>query len=178
MSVVPQHGILRKHYEEAVEDNEHKPSIFWHAWLQRTFYEVDEFSVIEESSSDGPGSRVEMAVKRYDSANHHFMPVLLVVCEQPPTGSVREVEDQALEAALHCISIDNLLRIYAITSIGVSFRTWLMNKKSTSLIPLHGTAGMGSSQEYIDADSDHAYELTKVVELVKSDLLNGDLQSR
>jgi hypothetical protein len=167
MSIVPRHGLLRKHYEEAEQNIEYTSSAFWQAYLQRAFHEVDTYSVTAESSPDGSRRRVDMVVKKYDP-DHHTFTALLWVEFKRPTGSVLEVETQALDAALRCIAADNLLWIYAITTVGVSFRTWLVERDTTALQPMHGTAVRADRQQYINADTDGAYELTKTINLVKT----------
>ncbi|CZT43170.1 uncharacterized protein RSE6_03164 [Rhynchosporium secalis] len=167
MSVVPREGLLRKHFEEAVQDIEYKSSAFWQAYFQRAFPEVDTYSVTAESSPDGSRRRVDMVVKKYDVHHHTFTALLWIECKRP-TGSVREVETQALDAALRCITADNLLWIYAITTVGVSFRTWIVESDNYSLQPLHGTADLPDRRQYIYADTDGAYELTKTINLVKT----------
>ena len=167
MSIVPREGLLRKHFEEAVQNIEYKSSAFWQAYFQRAFPEVDTYSVTAESSPDGSRRRVDMVVKKYDSDHHTFTALLWIECKRP-TGSVREVETQALDAALRCIAADNLLWIYAITTVGISFRTWLVESGTNSLQPLHGTAEWADRQQYINVDTDSAYELTKTISLVKT----------
>jgi hypothetical protein len=122
MSIVRREGLLRKHFEEAVQDIEYKPSAFWQAYLQRAFHELDTYSVTAELSPDGSRRRANMVMKRYDDGHHTFTVILWVECKRP-SRSIREVETQALDAALRCIATDNLLFIYAMTTVGVSFRT-------------------------------------------------------
>ena len=108
-----------------------------------------------------------MVVKKYDLDHHTFTALLWIECKRP-TGSVQEVETQALDAALRCIAADNLLWIYAITTVGVSFRTWLVENGTTVLQPLHGTTVQADRRQYIGADTDGAYELTKTINLVRT----------
>jgi hypothetical protein len=107
MSIVPPNGLLRKHFEEAVQDIEYKSSAFWQAYLQRAFHELDTCSVTAEFYPDGSRKRVDTVVKRYDDGHHTFPVMLWVECELP-SGSIREVETQALDAALRYIAADNL----------------------------------------------------------------------
>ena len=167
MSIVPRQGLLRKHFEEAELNIEYKLSAFWQAYFQRAFPETDTYSVTAESSPDGSRRRVDMVVKKYDRDHHTFAALLWIECKRP-TGSVQEVETQALDAALRCIAADSLLWIYAITTIGVSFRTWLVDRDTTALQPLHGTAVLADRRQYVGADTDGAYELTKTINLVKA----------
>ncbi|KLP17922.1 Uncharacterized protein LW94_5686 [Fusarium fujikuroi] len=148
-------GLLRKHYEEAVEDIEYKSSAFWMAVLQRAFYELDQYSVTPESSPDGSLRRVDMVVKRYDQDNHTLSALLWVECKRP-SGSVQEVEEQALDAARRCIQRDGLMWIWAMTTVGVSFRMWFVDAHGGQLVPMHGTAAQADKRQYLDANSSSA----------------------
>ncbi len=127
MSIV-QTGLLRKHYEEALEDVEYKSSAFWQAVLLRNFWESDLYSVTAECSPDGSLRRVDMVVKRYDADHHTLSALLWVECKRP-SGGVQEVEDQALDAAGRCIDKDNLMWIWAMTTTGTSFRLWFIDAR-------------------------------------------------
>ncbi|KAE8442160.1 hypothetical protein EG329_003811 [Mollisiaceae sp. DMI_Dod_QoI] len=133
----------------------------------RAFYETDIYSVTSESSPDGSRRRVDHVVKRYDPNHHTFTALLWIECKRP-TGSVLEVENQALDAALRCILADDLLWIYTVTTVGLSFRTWIVPHGARALQPLHGTAVVADRHQYIRADTDGAYELTKTIDLVKT----------
>ena len=167
MSAIPSEGILRKHYEEAVEDVEYKSSAFWQAWMQRAFFETDIYSVTSESSPDGSLRRVDLVVKRYDSF-HHTLSALLWVEMKRPTGNIGQVERQALDAALRCLKKDGLIWIYVMTTIGVSFRAWFVERDRPELQPLNGNAAIADWGQYIDIDTDNAIVLNNVVNLVKS----------
>lgn len=167
VSVVPPTGIVRMHYVDATEDIEYKSSAFWQVWLQRSFFEVDIYSVTGESSPDGSLRRVDIVVKRYDPAHDTLSAMLWVECKRP-SGSVLEVEHQALDAALRYIATDGLLWIYAMTTVGVSFRSWFVERDREELVPLHGTPVLADRAQYIDADSEDACVLQRTVELVKS----------
>lgn len=117
---------------------------------------------------DGSRRRVDIfIVKRYDDAHHTFTVMLWGECKRP-SESIREVETQALDAALRYIAADNLLFIYAMTTVGVSLRTWFVERGSKSLQPFHGTVGVADRRQYINADTDGAYELAKTIHLVKT----------
>ena len=66
------------------------------------------------------------------------------------------------------MATDNLLFIYAMTTIGVSFRTLFVESVSKSLQPFHGTAEVADRRQCINADTDGTYELTKTIHLVKT----------
>ncbi|KAM0554151.1 hypothetical protein ACHAPJ_006950 [Fusarium lateritium] len=160
-------GLLRKHYEEAIEDIEYKSSAFWQAVLQRAFYEPDIYSVTAESSPDESLRRVDMVVKRYDENNHTLSALLWVECKRP-SGSVQEVEDQALDAARRCIQKDNLMWIWAMTTVGVSFRMWFVDARVRQLVPMHGTATQADKRQYIDADSPASSVFPDAIQHIKN----------
>ncbi|CAG7565725.1 unnamed protein product [Fusarium equiseti] len=160
-------GLLRKHYEEAIDDIEYKSSAFWQAVLQRAFYEPDIYSVTAESSPDESLRRVDMVVKRYDENNHTLSALLWVECKRP-SGSVQEVEDQALDAARRCIQRDNLMWIWAMTTVGVSFRMWFVDARVFQLEPMHGTAVQADRRQYIDADSPAASVFPDAIQRIKN----------
>ncbi|KAH7231705.1 uncharacterized protein BKA55DRAFT_524309 [Fusarium redolens] len=162
-----QSGLLRKHYEEAVDDIEYKSSAFWMAVLQRAFYEPDIYSVTPESSPDGSLRRVDMVVKRYDQDNHTLSALLWVECKRP-SGSVQEVEDQALDAARRCIQRDGLMWIWAMTTVGVSFRMWFVDARGGQLVPMHGTAAQADRRQYIDANSPAASVFPDAIQSIKN----------
>lgn len=80
---------------------------------------------------------------------------LTMECKRP-SGSLRDVEDQAIDAAKRCIESENLLFIYMTTTVGVSFRIWFYERGAESLTPFHGKATNADRTQYIDADSDNA----------------------
>lgn len=127
MSIVPREGLLRKHFEEAERNIEYTSSAFWQAYFQRAFPEMDTYSVTAESSPDGSRRRADMVMKKYDHDHHTFTALLWIECKRP-TGSIREVETQALDAALRCIGADNLLWIYAVTTVASRFALSLSKK--------------------------------------------------
>lgn len=168
MGIVPATGIVRKLYEDAAQDIEHKPSAFWQVWLQRSFFETDVYSVtVDESSPDSPLRGVDIVVKRYNHAHDTIPAMLWVECEGP-SGSIAEAERQALDAASRCMVANNLLWIYAMTTVGVSFRSWVVSRGRGELEPLHGAAVAGDRTQYIDADSEAAWVFERTVSSVKS----------
>lgn len=166
MSVVPPTGIVRKHYVEAHEDIEYKSSAFWQAWLQRAFFELDSYSVTGELLPGESLGRVDIIVKRYDSSNNSVPALLWVRCRRP-SCSIAEAERQVLDAAMRCIATDNLRWIYGITTVGVSFRSWFVEREINKLVPIHGTAVSADRTQYIDADSEDAWVLARTIALVK-----------
>ncbi|KAG5766484.1 hypothetical protein H9Q69_011498 [Fusarium xylarioides] len=165
MSIV-RTNFLRKFYEEAIDDIEYKSSAFWQNILQEAFHERGIYSVTAESSPDESRRRVDVVVKRYDENNHTLSALLWVECKRP-SGSVQEVEDQALDAARRCIRSDNLMWIWAMTTIGVSFRMWFVDAGGYQLEPMHGTAVRADKGQYIDADSPASSVFPDAIQRIK-----------
>lgn len=168
MSIV-RPGLLRKHYELAAQGPEYPAAAFWQVVLQRAFNEPEVYSVTSESSPDGTLRRVDMVVMRYD-ANHDTLSALLWIECKRPSGDVREVERQALDAAERCIQKDNLMWIWAMTTVGVSFRMWFVNARFRKLDPMHGTAAVADRSQYIDADSPAASIFPVAIQHIKNGL--------
>lgn len=110
-----------------------------------------------------------MVVMRYD-ANHDTLSALLWIECKRPSGDVREVERQALDAAERCIQKDNLMWIWAMTTVGVSFRMWFVNARFRKLDPMHGTAAVADRSQYIDADSPAASIFPVAIQHIKNGL--------
>ncbi|KAH7129631.1 hypothetical protein B0J13DRAFT_140058 [Dactylonectria estremocensis] len=165
MSIVTS-KFLRKHYNEALEDLECMSSAFWQVLLQQAFYMPGVYAVTTESPPDKSLRRVDLVVKRYDE-NHDTLSALLWVEFKRHTGSVKEVEQQALDAAKRCIQKDNLMWIWAMTTVGVSFRMWFISRDNLQLEPMHGTATKADKSQYINADSDEAIVFPEAVRRIK-----------
>lgn len=166
MSAVPRTGILRKLYEEAEEDIKYKSSEFWQAYFCHAFSETGTYSVTFASSPN------EIVVRKYNE-NHGNLSALHWIECQSPTSSLAEVETQALDAAQRCIKADGLMFIYVTTTVGVSFRSWIVQDGDSVLEPLHGTAVTADRSQYIGADTEFAHELTRTINLVKNGRLPG-----
>lgn len=75
---------------------------------------------------------------------HHMTTAMLwVECKQP-SGSIPEVEAQALDVAKACIKADDISFMYAMTTVGLSFRVWFYQKGGSALIPCHGEPTNGA----------------------------------
>ncbi|EXL93509.1 hypothetical protein NOF04DRAFT_13803 [Fusarium oxysporum II5] len=167
MSVVPSTGLLRKLYRDAAQDIEYQSSTFWQVWLQRAFHE-DEYMISCEMPPDESRRRVDAVVKRYDD-RHDTLSAVLWIEFKRPSGSVRQVEFQALDAAKRCIRTSNLESVYVMTTVGVSFRCWTVyGSDLLSLVPFNGGPADATRSQYIDADSYEAETLTRFVETVKA----------
>ncbi|KAM5367181.1 hypothetical protein ACJZ2D_010171 [Fusarium nematophilum] len=170
MSIVPARGILRKLYKEAAQDVKYKSASFWHAWLQRAFNDKDVYHITPGFSPDGSLKTVDEVVQRYDD-DHDTLSAMLWVEFKRPSGSVRQVEEQALDAAMRCITQDNLGYVYVMTTVRVSFRAWRVDAQDTAghrvLKPFHGGLADATRSQYINADSNDAQVLERFVETVK-----------
>lgn len=124
------------------------------------------YAVTTESSPDGSLRRVDLVVKRYDE-NNDTLSALLWVEFKRPNGNVKEVEEQALDAAKRCILKDNLLWIWAMTTVGVSFRMWFISRDALRLQPMHRTDVEADKSQYINADSYEAAIFPEAVRLIK-----------
>lgn len=89
------------------------------------------------------------------------MTSLLLVLYKRPGEDLREVEEQAFDAAKRCVQSENLLFIYVMTTVGVSFRVWVYEKGGDGLAPCHGEATEGDWTQYVDADSERAWVLSR-----------------
>lgn len=121
MSAVSNTGVLRKLLEEASHDIEYRASAFWQIFLQRAFRDDDNYIVVCEYPPDDSKRRVDIVIKHYN-ANHHNFTAMIYTEVKRPSGSLRDCEDQALDAALKAIDSDNLRAVYAMTTKGLLFR--------------------------------------------------------
>jgi hypothetical protein len=167
MSIVPQTGLLRKHYQEAVEDTEHKSSAFWQAYLQRAFHETDTYSVTATVSPDGLRGNADIMVTKYDDMDDiTFTNVVWIDCNRP-TESFVDMETRALGVASRYVEGECLSWIYVVTTIGVEFRVWILYAGNDVLDPLEGPGVRGNRESYVDANSMDAYDLTNTIAMVK-----------
>ena len=169
MSVVPEYGFLRKLFKEAVDNIEYKSSAFWQVYLREAFSDDPNYMVLCEQSPDGSSRRrVDIVVNKYDP-NHDTVTALLYVECKRPDGSLKRVEDQVLDAAKMAIRMYGLRATYAMTTVGVHFRTWIIRGDELVLDPLHGTNTRGDRSQYVSADSKEGAFLTETVRLIKTD---------
>ncbi|KAK7425946.1 hypothetical protein QQZ08_007528 [Neonectria magnoliae] len=172
MSLV-ESGLLRRLYSDArsdvPEDSQTAPWVFWQTVLQQSLYQPDAFAVTIGRSREGSLPHTEMAVRRYDEASDTLSGVLCVRCKHPSL-SVRDVEQQALDAAQTCMQRDGLQWIWAMTTVGVSFRMWYIDEGGVQVVPVSVPAPVakdGESGQYIDADSSDASVFSDAVQRIK-----------
>ncbi|KAI3340530.1 hypothetical protein F4824DRAFT_453595 [Ustulina deusta] len=168
MSVVPCTGVLRKLLEEAYQNIEYKSSAFWQIFLQRALQDDPNFIVVCEYSPDGSRRRVDIVIKRYN-ANHHNFTAMVYVEVKRRKGSIRDCEQQALDAALKAIDGDNLRAVYAMTTQGLFFRCWIVHHERRVLEPLHGENTVADRRQYIHVDSSESYELEEAIAHIRSE---------
>ncbi|KAJ0361001.1 hypothetical protein COL26b_013896 [Colletotrichum chrysophilum] len=87
------------------------------------------------------------------------------------SGSVAQVEDQALDAAKRVFQQEALERVFIMTTIGVAFRTWevVWDELGVQLVPLDGRSAAGTNlkAQYIDAFHPDATTLFSQVQQMK-----------
>ncbi|KAI0976398.1 hypothetical protein F4678DRAFT_416923 [Xylaria arbuscula] len=144
----PLQPVLRALFEEAKGVIvEYTASAFWQVLLQRAFSDDPNYIVVCEHSPDGTRRRIDIVVKRYDPVNDNITAMVFVEAKSEK-GSLKEVESQALDAAVRAIRHQNYKAVYAMTTQGLHFRFWIVNDEhARELEPLHGPA-------YVPADAD------------------------
>ncbi|KAF5638943.1 hypothetical protein F25303_7517 [Fusarium sp. NRRL 25303] len=142
-------------------------SAFWQAYLQRSFPRP--WLVLCEQGPDGSLRRVDMKVIYYNSHNRNFSPVLLVEVKRKK-GSMHEVEEQGLDAALKAINSQNSTGMYVITAIGLKYRAWYLSSGDRELQPLHGSIER-ASWEYLHVKQQAGVlNLEETIRLIKGEM--------
>ncbi|EXL39116.1 hypothetical protein FOCG_18269 [Fusarium oxysporum f. sp. radicis-lycopersici 26381] len=142
-------------------------SAFWQAYLQRNFPRP--WLVLCEQGPDGSLRRVDMKVIYYNSHGRNFSPVLLVEVKRKK-GSMHEVEEQGLDAALKAINSQNLTGMYVITAIGLRYRAWYLSREERELQPLHGSIEK-ASWEYLHVKQQAGVlNLEETIRLIKGEM--------
>ncbi|KAF6525982.1 hypothetical protein HZS61_009026 [Fusarium oxysporum f. sp. conglutinans] len=125
-------------------------SAFWQAYLQRNFPRP--WLVLCEQGPDGSLRRVDMKVIYYNSHGRNFSPVLLVEVKRKK-GSMHEVEEQGLDAALKAINSQNLTGM-----------------EERELQPLHGSIEK-ASWEYLHVKQQAGVlNLEETIRLIKGEM--------
>ncbi|KAH8686365.1 hypothetical protein BGZ61DRAFT_454378 [Ilyonectria robusta] len=175
MSIVTP-GLLRMHYDEAhremIEGPNNQDNKSWEFWQQlviSAFHEVNRSSIIAGSSSRTSIRQTEIVVRRYDEESDGLFSAMCVRCRRPDI-SLGKIEQMALDAARSHIDKEKLEWIWAMTTFGVSFRVWFVDKDAVRLIPMHGTATDGDEGQYIDVASPEASVISNVAQLIREGL--------
>lgn len=179
MSVVTG-GIVRKFYEGTLSNKiEYTSSAFWQVLLQRLFPENETYAVLCEYSPDASRRRCDITVLRYDDSHDTLSSLVWQECKPSEIanggGNARDAEEQAADAARRCIKKENLLCIYAITTVGTTFRLWRVDKGNgyrPELKPSQYESYV--MDQYISADSEDAWILQAFVKHVKEVIPLGD----
>ncbi|KAF5024837.1 hypothetical protein F66182_3076 [Fusarium sp. NRRL 66182] len=167
MAIIPAKGILRKLYQDAIQDIQNNSFGFWYTWLQKTFNEHDVYTVTTKFPLDNASQKVNVVVDRYDASADDILPVLLWVELKSLSGSIGQVESEARDAVEKYMEQHGVKHVYVITTIGVSFRAWVVTE-DRGLQPFHGGPAHGSESDYITADSNDARALETFIAKVKS----------
>ncbi|KAK7417480.1 hypothetical protein QQX98_004600 [Neonectria punicea] len=166
MSLV-ESGLLRPLYNDArCEDGKHGAWSFWQAVMRLALPQLDVCSVFAGRSSEASLRQTEMAVRRYDEPSDTLSDVRCVRCKHP-SFSVRDVEQQALDAAQTSMRKDGLQWIWAMATVGVSFRVWYIDEGGVQAVPVSVPAKDGESGQYIDAGSSDASVFSDAVQRIK-----------
>lgn len=175
MSIVTP-GLLRILYDEAhrevIDGPNNRDNKSWEFWQQlviSTFHELNRSSVIAGSSSGTSIRQTEIVVRRYDEENDGLFSVMCVRCRRPDI-SLRKIEQMALDAVRIRIHEEKIEWIWAMTTFGVSFRVWFVDKDAVRLIPMHGTATEGDEGQYIGVASPEASVISNVAQLIMEGL--------
>ncbi len=166
MSIL-QTGLLRKHYEEALEGIEHKPSAFWQVVLQRAFWGKrrilgdDRVLARQNPSACGYGGETvrPKPTTAYLLCSGSNASARVAACTR---SRVRRSTQPSV-----ILKKDNLMWIWAMTTLGTSFRMWFINARIRKLQPVHGNDVTGDRTQYIDADSPAASVFPDAVQSIK-----------
>lgn len=92
-------------------------------------------------------------MKRYD-LGHHILFVLFWIEYKRSNGNVQKIEDQTFDVTKRYIETDRLMWIWAITTVDVSFRIWIVYANNIhELHSFHKTVVDVDRTKYIDVDS-------------------------
>lgn len=107
-----------------------------------------------------------MVVKRFDVGRDSLEALLWVECKRR-SGSVRDVELQALDACRRCIQQDNSPFIWAMTTVDLSFRFWYLYRGDLALAHAHGSNTRADRTQYIEASTRRAALFHQVIQAIK-----------
>ncbi|KAI1207662.1 uncharacterized protein F4807DRAFT_434087 [Annulohypoxylon truncatum] len=141
--------VVRKFLEASYEQDhaEYRSSQLAQAAEQATFSMREGYFVSCEQPPDDTRRRMDIKIERMDP-DQHTMITTRVGEVKRGKGSVRVVEDQALDAAKKTIRHEGLLGTYAVTIVGVYFRGWLVDRLRKKLEPLCGPDDTADKSNY------------------------------
>lgn len=151
----------------AQHDIEYKSSAVWQTILQRKFpYPCQ---VLCEQAPDDSRRRCDMQILRYYSESHIAIPILYVEVKRRG-GSLKDVEEQGLDAGRRAIVEEGLTSIFILTAWGLRFRAWFVDKDDRALAPVFGTASKADRKEYLDLTTlEGIIELDKTIDLIRNE---------
>ncbi|KJR79824.1 uncharacterized protein SPSK_00050 [Sporothrix schenckii 1099-18] len=130
--------------------------------------------MVQHEVDPGPDDslrRSDMAVTRVSSAIDDEVALLWVECKSD-IGNARQVELQVLELCNRNMPRTGGIAgrvVWAMTTIGLTFRLWKFDKITRSLAPLHGQPEVTATRsEYIDAKHPDAVVFFHVVQQIKN----------
>ncbi|KIH89756.1 hypothetical protein SPBR_07723 [Sporothrix brasiliensis 5110] len=163
--------VLEMLYKKACGASESKARGFWNIALQHAFWERDLYMVQHEVNPDDSLRRSDMAVTRVSNTMNDEVALLWVECKSD-IGNARQVELQVYDVCNLNVPMDDDIanrEVWAMTTIGLSFRLWKFDCETRSLTPIHGQPGVTATRsEYIDAKHPDAVVFFHVVQEIKN----------
>lgn len=169
--------MLELHYTVARDQSSWNTAwSFWQVALQNAFDVIDTYNVTAQWGNEynDDSHQADILVQRLDADMVTNTVVLLCFqCrrDNSDTAALHEAERQALDACRRRMqrTSDKARQVWAMTTIGLSFRLWLFDASNDQLVPEHGPNTVGADQSlYIDAKSAEAVVLYSVVEKIKA----------
>ncbi|KAH7230473.1 uncharacterized protein BKA55DRAFT_582919 [Fusarium redolens] len=121
---------------------------------------MDIYAVIYEHDPEASLNSVDVVVVQYDAVHHTLTPVLFTHSKWV-SEDIGQYEEQVVKAALTYMARGNLQRVHALTTVGLSFQVWVVNREKEELEPFK------DSEKYIDADCEEADILVRFVDSIE-----------
>lgn len=136
---------------------------FWNQLLSKYFFTGKKYVVTSEEppSSTSERRRIDIVVK-YVEMNESIRVLCFVESTRSSAsfGLVDEFEHQVFNACVSYLSQRNLRFVYAMTAIGTRARLWIYRPPNDHLDPLFGNTDLPAIEEYVEANSIEAENLT------------------
>lgn len=152
--------------ENEINHLESTASAFWQTYLHRSFPRP--WQLLCEQGPDESMRRVDMKVIYYNSESGNLSPVLLVEVKRKK-GSMSEVQDQGLDAAVKAIDSLNLTGMFVITAIGLKYRAWYVSRQDQELQPLHGSIEKATWEYLHVTQQSGILNLEETIRLIKGE---------
>lgn len=174
--------LLECQYKDAQNDQRDcTVSAFWQVILQRAFYssipdpELDVYSVI--SGRNANADRIaDIVVHRMLPDESTDLPLLVALGKEDNADSRESAVKAAEEQARQACELEMKNRgtssgtLWAMTTIGLSFRIWSYDTATSQLVPANNDFGIPVGQpDYIDAKDDQATCLYDMVNRIKAE---------